>query len=120
MPWHKLSFPLTGEEPVKQAFVITQIAKDVDRQAGNPEGFAIFSGWEFGETNESTNFVLYFSPVAASCCGTAFGKVLTPCDKPDPDGTGLGIAYGDLLGPAFSLSRFGCVTCIIPMFFLSR
>lgn len=97
--WHKLTFSLSGQEPVKVAVDISLLAFEVDEKAGHPEGFAIFSGWEFGEDNASTSFVLYFSPVASPLCATALSpKSLTPCEKPDRDEHGLGLAYTRLQG----------------------
>ncbi len=97
--WHKLTFSLSGQEPVKVAVDISLLAFEVDEKAGYPEGFAIFSGWEFGEDNASTSFVLYFSPVASPLCATALSpKSLTPCEKPDRDEHGLGLAYTRLQG----------------------
>ena len=97
--WHKLAFPLSAQEPVKVALDITRLAIEVDEKAGYPEGFAIFSGWAFGEDNASTSFVLYFSPVASPLCATALPrKSLMPCEKPDRDEHGLGLAYGSLKG----------------------
>ena len=97
--WHKLAFPLSAQEPVKVALDITRLAIEVDKKAGYPEGFAIFSGWDFGEDNASTSFVLYFSPVASPLCATALPrKSLTPCEKPDRDEHGLGLAYTGLKG----------------------
>jgi hypothetical protein len=97
--WHKLTFPLSGQEPVKVALDITHLALEVDEKAGHPEGFAIFSGWDFGKDNASTSFVLYFSPIASPLCATALPrKSLTPCEKPHRDEQGLGLAYGSLRG----------------------
>ena len=97
--WHKLTFPLSGQEPVKVAVDISLLAFEVDEKAGHPEGFAIFTGWDFGEDNASTSFVLYFSPVASPLCATALSpKSLTPCEKPDRDEHGLGLAYTGLQG----------------------
>lgn len=100
MGWHKLVFPLLSSNPAQQAFTITALAQNIDEQAGNPKGFAIFSGWEFGEDNASTNSVLYFSPVAASLCANAIAQPLIPCEKPDQNEEGFGLAYGDLQGPS--------------------
>jgi hypothetical protein len=72
-------------------------AIEVDEKARHPEGFAIFTGWDFGE--ENTTFVLYFSPVASPLCATALPRrSLTPCEKPDCDEQCLGLAYGSLQG----------------------
>jgi hypothetical protein len=99
MSWHQLAFQLSGQEPVKVALDITLLAIEVDEKAGHPEGFAIFSGWDFGEDNASMSFVLYFSPVASPLCATALPRrSLTPCEKPDPDEQWLGLAYGSLQG----------------------
>lgn len=95
MTWSKLVFPLAGAEPIKLAFALTIAAQDIDNKAGNPDGFAIFSGWEFGEDNENTNHVLYFSPVAANLCASALApKFPEPCDPPNREALGFGLAYG--------------------------
>ena len=99
MSWHKLAFPLLSREPVARAFQITTIAQSIDNQTGKQKGFAIFSKWESGKDNASTSLVLYFSPVAASLCLAAIPS-LAPCDKPDAEDEGTGIAYGDLQGSA--------------------
>jgi hypothetical protein len=92
-------FSLYGHEPVKVALDIVQLALDIDEKAGHPEGFAIFSGWDFGDDNASTSFVLYFSPVASPLCATALpAKSLTSCVRPDQDEQGLGLAYAGLQG----------------------
>jgi len=97
--WHKLMFPLSGQEPVKVAVDISVLAFEVDEKAGHPGGFAIFSGWDFGEDNASTSFVPYFSPVASPLCAPVLSpKSLTPCEKPDRDEHGLGLAYTGLQG----------------------
>jgi len=92
--WHKLTFPLASHEPVKAAVDIILLAFDMDERAGHPNGFAIFSGWDFGKDDESTSFVLYFSPVSSLFCADALPKSLTRCKKPDRDG--LGLAYASL------------------------
>jgi hypothetical protein len=97
--WHKLAFSLSAQEPVKVALDIARLAIEVDEKAGYPEGFAVFSGWDFGDDNASTSFVLYFSPVASPLMRTALPlKSLMPCEKPDRDEQGLGLAYGSLQG----------------------
>jgi hypothetical protein len=97
--WHKLTFSLSGQEPVKVALDITRLALDIDLKAGHPEGFAIFSGWDFGEDNATTSFVLYFSPVASPLLRTALPlKSLTPCEQPDRDEGWLGLAYSSVQG----------------------
>jgi hypothetical protein len=92
-------FSLYGHEPVKVALDIVHLALDIDEKAGHPDGFAIFSGWDFGKDNPSTSFVLYFSPVASPLCATALPrKSLISCLRPDRDGQGLGLAYAGLQG----------------------
>lgn len=78
---------------------ISVLAFEVDEKAGHPAGFAIFSGWDFGSDNASTSFVLYFSPVASLLRAPALSpKSLIPCEEPDRDEHGLGLAYTGLEG----------------------
>ena len=101
--WHKLTFPLASHEPVTAAVNIIRLALDVDERAGHPYGFAIFSGWDFGKDEESSSFVLYFTPVSSLLCAEVLQRSLTPCEKPDRDG--LGLAYAGLQGHSRALAE---------------
>jgi hypothetical protein len=97
--WHKLTFPLQSHELVKTVVHTALLALEIDKTARHPNGFAIFSGWDFGNDYESTSFVLYFSPVASLLCANALPpKSLTTCEKPDPQEGGLALAYAGLHG----------------------
>jgi hypothetical protein len=89
MQWAKIFFTL---DEIRKALGLVPRLGLRRHTGGYPEGFEVYSGFEFGvggiKNIEGARFVLYLSPRAAEDCTDLYYKDFPyeQCDKPDLEG----------------------------------